>query len=538
MSKKRIVDDILLLGVIDRSAGRVGHQLACRLREVISKGELKPGERLPSTRALASSLGFARGTIAEVFDQLRAEGYLDAHVGAGTRVAQGLEGCRPLPLPDVAPGPKSARLKLPAKAAHYAAIASSLAPVPAVPFSIAVAAGAVAPDDNWRRLGNRIRATRAAAPASYGDPRGLIELRAAIADYVRKSRGVTCESKQVIVTGGTQHGLYLAARVLLAPGDAVWAENPAYPGLTAVLADCDIRLHRVPVDQQGIDVGRGIAAGPNARAVFVTPSHQYPLGMPLSMSRRAALLAWARENGSWIVEDDYDSELRYAGYPFPSMQGMGPAQVVYLGTFSKVLFPALRLGYAIVPEPLVEAFAGARALMDRHSPTIDQHVLAAFMREGYFETHIRRIRGIYADRRAALIGAIEKGLSRWVSLQPSDQGMHLLVWLRAGIDDVKIAAMAEAAGIVIRPISPMYAGKTRRAGLILGFGGFPADQLEIAVGGLRAVLEKFPRAKHIDIPCAICAETHIGIPRQSRLLRNSDLKSDVVFRSSAERKIL
>jgi GntR family transcriptional regulator/MocR family aminotransferase len=424
----------------------------------------------------------------EVFDQLVAEGYLEAHVGAGTRVAQALA-CNSILWPDLVSGLDSVRVKLPPKAVRYAAIARSLTPQPVAPFSIAVATGAVAPDDNWRRLGNRIRATRAAAPASYGDPRGLVELRAAIAEYVRKSRGVTCEARQIIITEGAQQGLYLAARVLLESGDSVWAENPAYPGLTAVLGDCDIRIHRVSVDQLGIDVARGIVASPKARAAFVTPSHQYPLGMPLSMSRRTALLSWARANGSWIVEDDYDSELRYAGRPFPSLQGMDPTRVVYLGTFSKVLFPALRLGYAIVPEPLVEAFVGARALMDRHSPTVDQHVLAAFMREGYFETHIRRIRSIYAARRAALVAAIGKELSPWVSLQPSDQGMHLIIWLRSGIDDIQLAALAEAAGVVVRAISSMYAGKNRRSGLMLGFGGFPADQLEAAVGRLRAVLE-------------------------------------------------
>jgi len=347
----------------------------------------------------------------------------------------------------------------------------------------------VAPDDNWRRLGNRIRASATATPASYGDAQGLLELRVAIADYVRKSRAVTCEPQQVMITAGTQQGLYLAARVLLAPGDEVWAENPAYPGLTAVLGDCDIRTHRVAVDQQGIDVAKGIATSPHARAAFVTPSHQYPLGMPLSMSRRTALIAWARGNGSWIVEDDYDSELRYAGHPFPSMQGIDPTRVVYLGTFSKVLFPALRLGYAIVPQPLVDAFAGVRVLMDRHSPTVDQYVLAAFMREGYFETHIRRIRSIYAERRAALITAIEKELSPWVCLQPSDQGMHLVIWLKTGIDDVQVALRAEAAGVVVRAVSSMYEGRTRRSGLMLGFGGFPADQSAMAVGRLRTVLE-------------------------------------------------
>lgn len=302
------------------------------------------------------------------------------------------------------------------------------------------------------------------------------------------ARAVDCTAQNVVVTSGTQQGLYMAGRVLLSPGDAVWAENPAYAGLTAVLDDLALRTHRVPVDEQGFSVEQGTAMCPAARAAFVTPSHQYPLGMPLSMARRQALVAWAERNGSWIVEDDYDSELRYAGHPFPAMQGLSPERVVYLGTFSKVLFPSLRLGYVVAPTRLVEAFAGARALLDRHSPTADQHVLAAYMREGFFEAHVRRIRGLYAERRAALLAALEPALPQGCAVQPSDQGMHILLWLPEGADDVRIAARAEAAGIVMRPISPMYAGAVGRPGLMLGFGGFAPERLREAAAALGRLL--------------------------------------------------
>ena len=209
----------------------------------------------------------------------------------------------------------------------------------------------------------------------------------------------------------------------------------------------------------------------------------------LPFARRQALVAWAERNGTWIVEDDYDSELRYAGHPFPAMQGLSPERVVYLGTFSKVLFPSLRLGYVVAPTRLVEAFAGARALLDRHSPTADQHVLAAYMREGLFEAHVRRIRGLYAERRAALIAALEPALPQGCAIQRSDQGMHILLWLPESADDVRIAARAEAAGLVMRPISPMYAGATGRPGLMLGFGGFTPDRLRQAAGVLGRLLQ-------------------------------------------------
>ncbi|SFJ28159.1 transcriptional regulator, GntR family [Albimonas pacifica] len=451
-------------------------------------GALAPGDRLPSTRSLAASLGISRGTVVEAFDQLRAEGVLDAKVGAGTRVASALEDEPIASIGSASASPKIREVRLPPSAVRLAAVSRTLVPQPDVPFAVAVPAAGIAPDDAWRRLGNRVRATARAAPASYADPFGTLELRAAIAEHVRRSRGVRCEAEQVIVTSGTQQGLYMAGRVLVSRGDAVWAEDPAYPGLTAVLDDLELRTHRVPVDDQGIDVARGVALAPAARAAFVTPSHQYPVGMPLSMARRQALIGWAERNQAWIVEDDYDSELRYAGHPFPALQGLSPSRVVYLGTFSKVLFPSLRLGYVIAPEFLVDAFGGARAILDRHSPTAEQHVLAAYMREGLFESHIRRIRGLYSERREALLDALSSRLPEGCAVQPSDQGMHILIWLPTGTDDVRIAESAQAIGLTLRPISRMYCDPPGRPGLMLGFGGFPTERLRAAVDDLVPLL--------------------------------------------------
>lgn len=337
-----------------------------------------------------------------------------------------------------------------------------------------------------------MRASRRAAPAGYADPLGPPELRVAIAEYVRRARAVHCAPEQVVVSSGTQQGLYMTGRVLLSRGDAVWAEDPAYPGLTAVLDDLGAQTHRLPVDAQGVNVERGLEVCPEARAAFVTPSHQYPLGMPLSMARRKALVAWADRSRAWIVEDDYDNELRYAGHPFPSMQGLNPSRVIYLGTFSKVLFPSLRLGYVVAPVPLVEAFAGARAILDRHSATAEQHVLATYIREGLFEAHIRRL---YAERRTILLSAIEQALPSGCTVQPSDQGMHILLWLPDDADDVHIAACALSTGLAVRPISPIYAVRPGRPGLMLGFGGFPPDQLQAAVGTLAKLL-RFDAAEH------------------------------------------
>ncbi|MDR6412266.1 UNVERIFIED_ORG: DNA-binding transcriptional MocR family regulator [Burkholderia sp. 1595] len=246
---------------------------------------------------------------------------------------------------------------------------------------------------------------------------------------------------------------------------------------------------RVPVDESGVDVEFGVRAAQDARAAFVTPSHQYPLGMPLSMVRRTALVAWARSSDAWIVEDDYDSELRYVGHPFPSLQGLAPDRVIYLGTFSKILFPSLRLGYAIVPEHLVPAFCGARSLMDRHPPSADQHSLAAFISEGHLDRHIRRVRLVYADRRMQLISIIERYISGDLAwLQPGDQGMHLVLWLAYTIDDEAVTAKAMDAGVSVRAVSPMYSEGKGKPGLILGLGGYTNEQMEKAVKKLAVII--------------------------------------------------
>ncbi|UUE11377.1 PLP-dependent aminotransferase family protein [Dickeya zeae] len=486
MPRPRCLTELPSLGVLDRTAGAVGIQLTQALRRAIQRGELKAGERIPSTRTLARTLGLARATVADVFDQLAAEGYLDARSGSGTWVSSAFSLSPPVDVTALQTAP-SAPASLPSSVQRYAAIAKALSPLPAVPFSVAVPEGDVALDDRWRRLGNRVRASKAAMLTGYSDPRGLPALRAAIATYLRQSRAVTCEPDNIILTEGTQQGLYLAARVLLSPGDSAWAEDPAYAGLTEVLTECGVQTWRIPVDAQGMEVERAVRQHGDARAAFVTPSHHYPLGMPLSMGRRLALLAWARQSDSWIVEDDYDSELRYAGHPFPSLQGLDAGRVVYLGTFSKVIAPSLRLGYMVVPTALTPAFTGARALIGRASPLTEQHVLAAYMQEGYFEAHIRRIRTVYAERRRVLIEALQRDIP-WLTIEPCDQGMHLVVWLPDGVADVAVERAAIASGLALRAISPMYIGPVRRSGLMLGFGGFSPEALQQAVQQLRAVL--------------------------------------------------
>jgi GntR family transcriptional regulator/MocR family aminotransferase len=491
MARKANVVEIPSLGTLDRTAGQLGRQLAQALRTAIRRGDIKPGELLPSTRILAKSLMIARGTVIEAFEQLIAEGFLESEGRAGTRVARSLVDEDPTRKRDEGRPAETRSWTPSARIDRFAQVAQHFVAAPQVPFSVSVPIGKAAPDDIWRRLGNRIRARGLGAPSGYGDPQGALELREAVADYVRKSRSVRCDASQIIITSGTQQGLYLACQVLLDVGDFAWVEDPAYRGITAILesAGHSNQMIRVPVDSEGLNVESGIERCPQARAAFVTSSHQYPLGMPMSMARRNALLAWARASNAWVVEDDYDGELRYAGHPFPSLQGLDPDCVIYLGTFSKILFPSLRLGYAIVPPYLVQAFCGARVLMDRHPANADQHVLAAFIAEGHLDRHIRRIRGVYADIHRQIIEAVNKLIPHNLAwLEPSDQGMHLVLWFQDGIDDKWVAMKASEAQVSVRAVSTMYAGANGRPGVILGLGGFSPEEIESATRRLAHVI--------------------------------------------------
>ncbi|MBW5818315.1 PLP-dependent aminotransferase family protein [Yersinia kristensenii] len=489
MSRKARVVDIPVIGELDRTTGNLSLQLASSLRKAIHKGELKAGDLLPSTRVLARALNVARGTVLEAFDQLKAEGFLDSQYGSGTRVARLLESEIKKPSP-IIPHTED-DIPLSAQAYAFARAAAQMKPLAPVPFAVSVPALDTAPDDIWRRLGNRVRAKGPGAPSGYGDPQGALALREAICEYVRKSRSVYCTPQQIIITSGTQQGLYLATQILLDAGDTAWVEEPAYPGITAIFTSAflDRKMVRIPVGASGIDIAVGKEIAENAKAAFVTPSHQYPLGMPMSMAQRTALLAWAKEHKAWIVEDDYDSEMRYSGHPFASLQGLDPTRVIYLGTFSKVLFPSLRLGYAIVPEVLVDAFCGARVLMDRHPPSADQYVLASFMAEGHLDRHIRKMRSVYAEKRRVLIDAIRIHIDvELAELQPCDQGMHMVLWLKQGVDDVEVVQKCVAVGISLRAVSPMYGTNIRRSGLFLGLGGYSDEDIIRAIIKLNEII--------------------------------------------------
>ncbi|HEU4588365.1 MAG TPA: PLP-dependent aminotransferase family protein [Gemmatimonadales bacterium] len=474
-------------------------QLYDEVRAAILSGRLAPGTRIPSTRALAEELDLSRNTVALAFGQLHAEGYIEGQARTGTFVTR--------TLPDVllrvrAPvPPRASRPRLHTVSARGAVLAGTgICPSEPVrglvrPFRAGAPALELFPRRTWLRLAAR-RWRTAEAPLAYDDPAGYQPLREAIAAHVSAARGAQCTADQVIVVNGSQQGLDLAARVLLDPGDAVWLEDPGYVGARAALLGAGARVVAVPLDGEGLSVADGERLAPDARMACVTPSHQYPTGVTMSAGRRIALLRWATRADGWIVEDDYDSEFRYASRPLACLQGMDvDGRVVYIGTFSKTLFPALRLGYLVVPSHVADAFRAARAVLDRHSPTVDQAVLADFIAEGHFARHVRRMRQVYEERQGVLLDTGRALLGGLMELEPADAGMHLVGWLPRGMDDGAMQDALGAEGIDTIALSRHAMRPCDRGALLLGYAAFDRRTIRRGVERMAVVLERAARGR-------------------------------------------
>ena len=481
---------------VDRKSGSpLYRQLYDGYRDAIVDRRLRPGQRLPSTRSLAAELQISRIPILNAFEQLRAEGYFESRLGSGTYVA------RALPDELLAPARRPPSGKPSARPAPRATARRALALLPeeAGPwfkgrgaFNVGQPPVDEFPAGVWSRLVARHSRRSDVALLHYHNAMGLESLREAVAEYLRTARAVRCEADQVMIVNGSQQALELAANVLLDNGSPAWIEDPGYWGARGVLSLVEARRVPVPVDDEGLVVSEGIARCPQARVAFVTPSHQFPLGVTMSATRRLQLLEWARKNGSWIIEDDYDSEYRYGNLPIASLQGLDrDARVVYVGTFTKILFPSLRLGYVVIPPDLVRPFIEVRRAMDVFSPTFPQAVLADFIREGHFARHIRRMRLLCRERRAALVEGIEKELGE-LSILGDPAGMYLSAALPRGYRDRDVAARAAREELWTAPLSDCYLGRAKRQGLILGYGGVSVREIRAGVTRLRRVLRAGP----------------------------------------------
>ncbi len=467
----------------------LARQLYQALRERILDGRLQSRTRLPASRDLAGLLGISRNTVTRTFDQLYAEGYIEGRIGAGTYVAELSAATRPTPTPTAQaqpPGaPQSAALQL--LQSHHLSPPLSGAPRA---FRVGVPAFDLFPFETWARLSARFWRKPSLARLGYGDPAGDLQLRELIAAYLRNSRGLHCDPAQIVVTSGSQQAISLCAQLLVTPGARVAVENPGYRAAGHALAIAGAQLCGVAVDDQGLD-SAALERIEGCRLVYVTPSHQYPTGVTLALERRLQLLEWAERNDGLIIEDDYDGEYRYSGTPLAPLAALDrQGRVLYVGTFCKIAFPALRLGYLVLPPALAEAFARRRALDMRHSEIGTQAVMAEFIAAGHFQRHIRRMRSAARSRRDALLAGWPADVPGCAPLPVVEAGLHLCVRVNSLARERELISAAAGVGVEITALSSYWLpGSTlpedRRAGLVLGFAAVPEAQIDEALLALR-----------------------------------------------------
>jgi len=467
------------------------------IRRSILSGGLPSGRQLPASRLLAKQLGVSRMTVVNAYEQLLAEGYLEGRMGAGTFVSAHLPeeflqasgfkrlGRQEKPLTrKVMLSEYGSRLAQNSKIIlrHHGATAL-------VPFQHGVAALNEFPFGVWAKIAQKWQKSPPAPVLSYGDAVGFQPLREAVAAHLAAARGVRCTPEQIIITNGTQQALDLIGRIFLSESDEVCLEDPGYLGARDIFMASGARIVPVPIDDEGFDLQTARKRSPKARLIYVTPSHQFPLGVTMSLARRLSLLEWARERDAFIIEDDYNSEYRYSGRPLASLQGLDrDGRVIYVGTFSKTIFPALRLGYLVAPTDLIEVFAAARALTDLHSPVIEQAVLAEFIAERHFARHIRRMRALYEERQQILVEEARKNLKGMLEVSPAEAGMHLIGWLPQGISDREVSRRAAQAELNLASVSAYCINQKLRGGLLLGYTAYNGKHIRQGMRKLAQVL--------------------------------------------------
>jgi GntR family transcriptional regulator/MocR family aminotransferase len=483
---------------IDRDlSASVTAQLASGLRELILSGRLTPGVRLPSSRTFAKDQGVSRTTAVTVYEQLMAEELIYSRVGAGAYVSETLDQERPVQpqqvpvLADAAP-PRLARLSVEASEQYFPRLSHPEVPRP---FVTGMPANDEFPMALWARLSAQYWRQSRHMVLAYPDPVGLYDLRRAISSHLKANRGIVCEPDDIFVFNGAQDAFNRIGQMLLNPGDKVWFENPGPIGARNSLVSSGASLVPVPVDDQGIDVSAGIRLCPEFRMAFVTPARQHPLGVTMSLGRRLELLNAAGRCGAWIVEDDYDGEFYYAGHPVPTLKSVDTTgRVIYVGTFSKVMFAALRLGYVVAPPELAKIFRRIAGATMQGVPSSLQSIMARFMEQGHFNAHLRRMRRIYAERHTALIKAATEHLEGLLEVQPTTTGFQTLGRLPGDLDEDEVAARALDRNIILSPISRFSLAPAQK-GLILGFSAVPSRATTTAVQDLADLLRKVRRRK-------------------------------------------
>ncbi|WP_162618580.1 MocR-like pyridoxine biosynthesis transcription factor PdxR [Pedobacter yulinensis] len=470
----------------------LGRQLYTQLRNALLGGMLRPGDRLPSTRDLAVELGIARNTVLHVFEQLLIEGFLSGKTGSGTFVSEGLRNlsrrsAAAIPPPE----PALRQIKRPLGLNEaFGGHESSLEEIR--PFQISVPLVSSFPFDTWTRLANAVHRDLHRLHLGYDDAQGYLPLREALAAHLRISRSIHCEAENILITHGSRQAIHLAAELLIGPGDACWMEEPGYNGAKSAIQRFGGKTCAIPVGEHGMDLDYAIAHYPGAKLAYVTPSHQFPLGSTLSLDARVRLLNYAAAQGMWIIEDDYDSEFRYNSRPLPALQGLDTAgNVVYLGSLSKVLFPALRLGYLVLPNrELARAFTIAKSAIDGQCNIASQAIAAQFIAGGHFSRHIRKMKLRYKSAQDELVSLLGRHLPGLVKPVPAEAGMHLVAWLHPDLDAEFLSAKAQAQGMVLHSLQRYSLGPAGNA-VVLGFSGFTKKELEHGVLELKSLISDF-----------------------------------------------
>jgi GntR family transcriptional regulator/MocR family aminotransferase len=497
MGKRAYQADVVPINLDRAGSVPLFRQLYIALRDAILSGQLVAGARLPATRTMATSLDVARNTVIAAYEQLRVEGYLEGRVGSGTVVARDL----PVDYPMVG-GPaqreqSTAKSEPPYKRNRQltAQALAALSFIGRTPrrgdgaFEVDTPALDALPLETLRRLLTPKLRSDFRRLLTASNPAGIEPLRHAIAEWARASRGIACSAGQVVVTAGGQHGVDLVARALLDSGDVACVEDPGDPFVRTLLGAHGAKVVGIPVDDEGMVVNKLPRTGPAPRLVHLTPSNHFPLGGTLPMGRRVALLNWAQQSGAILLEDDCDSEFRYSSRPLAALKALDVTDnVIYVGTFSRILLPSLRLGYLILPDALVSPIVAIRSLTDRHPPPIEQLLVAEFMLNGHFSTHVRRMRKLYADRQQMLVTALRREFDQLFDIRPAGAGMHIIGWLPLGWSDLELARQAAERGLILRPLSPFYYRRQPRPGVMLGHAGVTSGQLRSGIRLLSQVV--------------------------------------------------
>lgn len=491
---RRSVESLVAVDIDHESPDPLHRQVYAGIRDAILSGRLAPGGLLPSTRTLSRDLSVSRNTVMTAYELLASEGYTESRGGSATRVSSVLPdellSAEPVDRdPDDAYTPPT----ISNLAMHMAPVDRTRDTHKPVPFRPGVPDLESFPFKLWARLIARFWRNPPSELLIGGDPAGYLPLRRAIADYLKAVRALDCDAEQVIITTGAQQALALAVRAVLNPGDKIWVENPGYPGFSQALTSIGTKPVWIPVDEEGLSVEAGRNIAPSARAAMITPSHHYPMGITMSLSRRLKLLDWANENSAWIIEDDYDSEFRHGGRPLSALQGLDRGEhVVYVGTLSKITMPALRIGYLVVPPKLVEPILSLRRSIDDFPSIALQPALAAFIEEGHFAGHVRRMRQTYAERREAMFAAIDKYLAGCFHEHPLDAGLHVCVRLSDDLirrmDDTEAHRRAADFGIACSRLSAFCQPPVNDQGLILGYAGYTPGSIDYAARQLAEAL--------------------------------------------------